>query len=50
MCRKKCDNVGYVTGKNGEVVKKGNGMRLLQFCAENDPGIAKSWFLCEAGS
>ena len=35
---------GDVIGKHGEAVENENGMRLLQFCAENDLGITKSWF------
>ena len=35
---------GDVIGKHGEAVENENGMRLLQFCAENDLGITNSWF------
>ena len=34
---------GDVIGKHGEAVENENGMRLLQFCAENELGIANSW-------
>ena len=41
------DNVkvwGEVIGKQWVAVENGNGMRLLQFCAENDLVVTNTWF------
>ena len=41
------DNVkawGEVIGRRGEVLENENGIRLLQFCAENDMVVTNTWF------